>query len=67
MSKAKIKADETITKQVATIKNRKVVSELWDDYGKDPSSNSRDRLILALLTTRKVRCFSCGFWFATKY
>lgn len=46
MSKSKIKADESITKQVATIKNRKVVSELWDDYGKDPSSNSRDRLIL---------------------
>ena len=45
-SKAKIKADETITKQVATIKNRKVVSELWGDYTKDPSSDARDRLIL---------------------
>ncbi|MEI2834904.1 MAG: RNA polymerase sigma factor WhiG [Acidimicrobiia bacterium] len=45
-SKAKIKAEEIITKQVATIKNRRVVSELWSDYGKDPSSDSRDRLIL---------------------
>ena len=46
MSKAKIKAEATLIKQVATIKNRKIVTELWDDYGKDPGSDSRDRLIL---------------------
>ena len=36
MSKAKIKAEATLIKQVATIKNSKIVTELWDDYGKDP-------------------------------
>lgn len=40
------KTETSIEETVAATRNRKVVSELWDDYTKDPSSHARDRLIL---------------------